>query len=104
MVPESSGINQLDPFLDNRSILHVGGRLKISNLTEGENHPVILPKKCAVSNMSIQWIHHSVAHGSRGMTLNYLRPRGIWIVNDNVIVRHLIHKCVICHIIRGKMG
>ena len=104
MVPESSSINQLDPFLDNRSILHVGGRLKISNLTEGENHPVILPKKCAVSNMSIQWIHHSVPHGSRGMTLNYLRPRGIWIVNDNVIVRHLIHKCVICHIIRGKMG
>ena len=44
MVPESSSINQLDPFLDNRSILHVGGRLKISNLTEGENHPVILPK------------------------------------------------------------
>ena len=86
MVPECSSISQLDPFLDSRSILHIGGRLKIPNLTEGENHPVILPKKCAVSSMSIQWIHHSVAHGAREMTLNCLRQRGLRIVNDNAVV------------------
>ena len=103
MVPESSSISQLDPFLDNRGILRVGGRLRKSNLT-GENHPVILPKKCAVSNMIIQWSHHSVAHGARGMTLNHLRQRGIWIVNANAIVRYLIHKCVICRKLHGKMG
>ena len=59
MVPESSGISQLDPFLNNRGILRVGGRLRKSNLTEEENHLVILPKKCAVSNMIIQWSHHN---------------------------------------------
>ena len=75
MIPESSGISQLDPFRDNRGILRVGGRLRKSNLTEEENHPVILPKKCAVSNMIIQWSHHSVAHGPRGMTLNHLRQK-----------------------------
>ena len=37
MVLESSGISQLDPFLDNRGILRVGGRLINSNLTEEEN-------------------------------------------------------------------
>ena len=68
MVPESSSISQLDPFLDNRGIVRVGGRLRKLNLTGEENHPVILPKKCAVSNMIIQWSHHSVAHGARGMT------------------------------------
>ena len=104
MVPESSGISQLDPFLDNRGILRVGGRLRKSNLAEEENHPVLLPKKCAVSNMIIQWSHHSVAHGARGMTLNHLRQRGIWIVNANATSRHLIHKCVICHKLREKMG
>ena len=41
MVPESSGISQLDPTLDNRGILRVGGRLRKSNLTEEENHPAI---------------------------------------------------------------
>ena len=54
MVPESISISQLDPFLDNRGILRVGGRLRKSNLTGEENHPVILSKKCAVSNMIIQ--------------------------------------------------
>ena len=54
MVPESSSICQLDPFLDNRGILWVGGRLRKPNLTGEENHPVILPKKCVVSNMIIQ--------------------------------------------------
>ena len=99
MVPESSSISLLDPFLDNRGILHVGGRLTKLNLIEEENHPAILQKKCAVSNMIIQWSHHShhsVAHGARRMTLNHLRQRGIWIVNANVIVPYLIHKCVIC--------
>ena len=64
MVPESSGISHLDPFLDNRGILRVGWRLRKSNLTEEENHPVILPKKCVVSNMIIQWSHRNVAHGA----------------------------------------
>ena len=104
MVPESSNISQLDPFLDNRGIVRVEGRLRKSNLTGEENHPVILPKKCAVSNMIIQWSHHSVAHGARGMTLNHLRQRGIWIVNANAIAQHLIHNCVICRKLRGKMG
>ena len=63
MVPESSGVSQLGLFLDKRGFLRVGGRLRQSNLTEEENHPVILSKKCAVSNMIIQWSHHSIAHG-----------------------------------------
>ena len=82
MVPESSGISQLDPFLNNRGILWVGGRLRKSNLTEEENHLVILPKKCAVSNMIIQWSHH----------------------NANAFVQHLIHNCIISCKLRGKTG
>ena len=92
MIPESSGISQLDPFLDNKGILRVSGRLRKSNLTEEENH------------MIIQRSHHSVAHGDRGMILNNLRQRGIWNMNANTVVRHLIHKCVICRKLCGKMG
>ena len=86
MVPESSGISQWVPFLDKRGVLRVGGRLRKSNLTEEENHPVFLPKKCGVSNMIIQWSHHNVAHGARGMTLNHLRQKDIFIVSANAIV------------------
>ena len=104
LVPESSGISQLDPLLHNRGILRVRGRLSKSNLTEEESHPVILPKKYAVFNMITQWSHHNVAQWARGITLNHLRQRGIWIVNANAIVRHLIQKCVICRKLHGKIG
>ena len=104
MVPESSGISRLNPFLDNRGILRVGGRSRKSNLTEEENHTVILPKKCMVSNMIIHWSHHSAAHEAKGMTLNHFRHRGLWIVNANAIVRHLIHKCVTYRKLHEKMG
>ena len=38
------------------------------------------------------------------MTLNHLRQRCILIVNANVIVQHLIHKCITRLKLRGKMG
>ena len=41
--------------------------------------------------MIIQWSHHSVAHGARGMILNHLRQRDTWIVNVDAIVLHLIN-------------
>ena len=45
MVPRGSSIVKLDPFLDYKGIITVGGRLKRSWLAEEESHPVILPKK-----------------------------------------------------------
>ena len=76
MVPESGSISQLDPFLDSRGISRVGGRLRKSNLTEEENHPV--------SNMIIDWSHHR-AHGARGTTLNHLRKRDICIISASIV-------------------
>ena len=54
MVPSNSSISQLDPFLDNDNIIHVGGRLRKSSVIETEQHPVILPRKSLVSDVIIQ--------------------------------------------------
>ena len=99
-----STINKLDPFIDEKGIVRVGGRLKNSNLSREENHPVILPKRNQVSEMIVRWSHQQVGHGARGMTLNHLRSSGIWIISANALVRHVIHKCVVCRKLRGKMG
>ena len=45
MVSRGSPIVKLDPFLDNKGIIRVGGRLKRSCLAEEKSQPVILPKK-----------------------------------------------------------
>ena len=68
-IPRGSCIVKLDPFLDDKGIIRVGGRLKRSCLAEEESHPVILPKKCNTSEMVAQWSHQCVGHGARGLTL-----------------------------------
>ena len=102
MVPSYSSISQLDPFLDRDNIIRVGGRLRKFSLAGAEQHPVILPRKSAVSGIIIQWSHNSVAHGARGLTLNHLRNNGIWIISANTAVRGVIHRCVTCCKLRGK--
>ena len=52
-VPRGSCIVKLVPFLDDKGIIRVGGRLKRSCLAEEESHPVILPKKCNISEMAV---------------------------------------------------
>ena len=101
---EEKRTEALNKILLGLEILQVVGRLRKSNLLEEENHPVILPKRFAVSNMIIQWSHHSVTHGARGMILNHLKQRSIWIVNAKAITQHLIHKCVMCRKLHEKMG
>ena len=54
MVPRGSSIVKLDPFLDNKGIIRVGGRLKRSCLAKEESYSVILPKKCNISEMVAQ--------------------------------------------------
>ena len=51
MVQRGNSIVKLDPFLHNKGIIRVGGRLKRACLAEEESHPVILPKKCNISEM-----------------------------------------------------
>ena len=69
MVPRGSCIVKLDPFLDDKGIIRVGGRLKRSCLAEEESHPVILPKKCNISEMVAQWSHQCAGHGAKELTL-----------------------------------
>ena len=46
---KKSSLCRLDPYVDDDGILRVGGRLRQSNLSFKEKHPVLLPKKHHVS-------------------------------------------------------
>lgn len=43
-IDNNSQLRSLNPFMDNDSLMRVGGRLKNSILTYNEKHPPILPK------------------------------------------------------------
>ena len=54
----SSQLWRLSPFLESDGILHVSGRLEMSNLPYNTKHTVILPKKHHISKHVITHIHN----------------------------------------------
>ncbi|XP_063972042.1 uncharacterized protein LOC135159909 [Diachasmimorpha longicaudata] len=86
---------KLNPFLDERAVIRVGGRLRNSNVPYSQRHPMILPKKHHVTNLVIHQEHHRQLHAGAQATLSAVRLR-FWIPDGRSTVRHLISSCVRC--------
>jgi len=100
---KSSSIYQLSPFIDGEDILRVGGRIKnANNIPYEEKHPIILPRRSTTTMAIIRKVHEEMQHGGRNSTLCRLREKGFWCINGNSLVRHILHKCVTCRMLRGK--
>ena len=71
----STKISNLDPFIDENEVLHVGGRIKRSNLNTEYMHPILLSGKGIVTEILVKWDHHSV--GQEAILSTELRHLGI---------------------------
>ena len=98
----TSTIYRLDPYLDENSIIHVGGRVRRANVPRNIVHPVVLPQKCHVTNLIIKFYHLKVHHSGRETTLNEIRSSGYWIIHARSAVTSFIWKCVKCRRYRGN--
>ena len=96
-----SSIENLNPFLDNKGVLRVGGRLR-NNEDQSTTHPIILPKNCKISTRLVEHYHSKVQHCGRTTTINEVRSNGFWIINVNGITREVINKCIQCRYLRRK--
>lgn len=101
-IKKTSSLYKLDPFLDSKGILRIGGRLLKAELDYDIKHPVIIPKKSHVTNLLIRHFHSKEHHPGYGMTHNSIRQAGYWIVNGRSVVSHLLSSCAICHKLRGN--
>ena len=99
---KTSSIFKLSPFMDEDDIIRVGGRIKNADVPYEVKHPIVLPRRSITTMAIIRKVHEEVQHGGRSATLCRLREKGFWCINGNSLVRHLINKCVICRILRGK--
>ena len=97
---KKSSIYKLDPFLDMCGLLRVGGRIQKSIVSQEMKH--LLARKSEIAVMIIRWCHEKVAHSVRGITMNYIRSSGFWIINCNAAVRSYISNCVTCRHLRGN--
>lgn len=99
----NTSLSKLNPFIDERGILRVGGRLQSSKtLSYQEKHPIILPRDAHVTSLIVRHYHNSTHHQGRMYTLNAVRNAGYWVVGATRLVKSILHNCFICKRLRGR--
>lgn len=94
-VPKNSKVKSLNCFLDESSILRVGGRLKYSDLSLDEKHPIVLPDKHPLTLSIVRYYHIKYLHVGSNALLYHIR-RKFWIVNGRSVCRKVVFQCVTC--------
>lgn len=100
---KDSKILSLNPYIDKEGILRVGGRLKFSKIDDLQKYPIIIPGSEHISRLLVEFYHEEVKHQGRVFTEGILRSKGYWIIGAKRLVASVIHACVICRKLRGKL-
>ena len=85
-------------------MLRVGGRLKNSDLDIVEKHPIILHRDSYIATLIVRHYHTNIHHQGRHLTEGAVRSAGYWIVGCKRLISKLIHLCVSCKRLRGKLS
>ena len=91
----TSSLLGLTPFLDERGLLRVGGRIAYADLPYDNKHPVILPSKHPLSDEIIRAFHWKHSHMGTDMVLSQLRQH-YWIIRGREAVKSVGRRCAIC--------
>ncbi|GFQ66332.1 integrase catalytic domain-containing protein [Trichonephila clavata] len=90
-LPDSINLLTLSPFLDERKILCVGGRLRHSNLPAEQKDPMLIPNNHLICDLIVKHYHFSYLHTGAEATLANIRTK-FWIVNGRSKVKRI--KCL----------
>ena len=72
-----SSLYRLQPFLDDRGTLRVGGRLRRAEMEYEEKHPAILPKSSHLTTLIIRHHHEKVDHEGKQITWKNTKCRNL---------------------------
>lgn len=101
VLPKKNRLIKLHPFIDERGILRVGGRISRAVASYGTKHPIILQKDHHLVRLLSQKIHKEVGHLGREMLLSEIR-RSYWIIGANSLARKISRECLLCRKQLGK--
>lgn len=79
VLPKFSALVRFTPFIDSHGILHVGGRLHASFLSEEAKHSAILPRNSVLTTLIISDAHERTFHGETQLTSSFIREK-FWIL------------------------
>lgn len=94
---------KLDPFIDDDGLLKIGGRLRNSELSGKEKHPIVIPGRHHVGLLLLRHFHEVVKHQGRHFTEGAVRLAGFWVIGGKRCITAMIHRCVTCRKLRGRL-
>lgn len=95
MVNGSSSLASLHPFLDDKGLIRVGGRLSRASIPYARKHPIVLPSKHPLTDLVINYEHVRLLHAGPTLVLASLHKR-FWPISGRCNVRRVLHRCVKC--------
>lgn len=73
----------------------MGGRLRNAEIPYEAKHPILLPKKCRLSELIVEKLHHEHLHpGFR--TLAAIVANQFWILSPRSVIYRVIYRCIKC--------
>ncbi|CAB4038938.1 Hypothetical predicted protein [Paramuricea clavata] len=103
LVPKSSPLYPLSPFMDGEGLVRLGGRLKRSPLLYDCRHPIISGKGSHLAALLIRRSHEEMKHFRVNTCLCNLRQR-YWPIRGREQVKKILSSCVLCKKWRGNPG
>lgn len=90
-----SSLKSLNPYLDDKNLIRVGGRLEHSELLYTSKHPVIISDKHPLTRLITQHEHIRNLHSGVQGTLSAVR-QNYWPLKGRRTVRNIVNKCILC--------
>ena len=94
-VVPSSRLVSLAPFVDDKQLLRVGGRLKKSSLTHSQSYPIILDSKDPLIVLLFNYFHECLGHCGPSLLLCHVGKK-FHILGARRLSRKTCSQCTIC--------
>lgn len=96
---DKSKLIALNPRLDKKELMRVGGRLDKANVDYEMKHPVIIPKKSRLAWLLMDFAHRVNRHGGVQVAMQHIRQK-YWIPQLRDELKQYTRKCIEC--VRNK--
>ncbi|XP_036345077.1 uncharacterized protein LOC118754303 [Rhagoletis pomonella] len=95
ILPNSSSLRKLSPFLEDDEIVRLRSRLERAPIEDAAKKPVILPKTHKITQLIIDWYHRKYQHVHHDMVLNEIFQR-FYIPSLRRTLRSVRLNCMSC--------
>ena len=95
-VLSTSCFHRLSPWLGNKGLIRMAGRLTNSGLRWCTANPLVLPSSSSLSRAIVLHYHHQCHHQGATITRSAITNAGFHITGGSRLVKSILHKCVMC--------